>query len=174
MYYLISSVETMAVTPNDLLRYPRIPSACLTVEVASFWRATFFVRWFYFTSSSQLVDSMAVLRYISLLLLIVVSVSFVASDDDDDDSLRCLKVVIPDNVCAILYDDENCLHRPLIGWKKELGEGEEELGFRYRNDAESVIVKKGCTFRGYVNNNTTYIVYIYTYITLYAYHNAFP
>ena len=60
----------------------------------------------------------------------------------------CKNLQIPAGVCAILYDDENCLHRTLIGWKEELVEGEKELGFLHKNDAESVIVREGCTFRG--------------------------
>ena len=34
-------------------------------------------------------------------------------------------------------------------WKEELSEGEKELGFFHKNDAESVIVRANCTFRGY-------------------------
>jgi hypothetical protein len=61
---------------------------------------------------------------------------------------RCRKIQIPDGICAILYDDENCKYRSLIGWKEELAEGEKELSFFHNNDAESVIVRQGCTFRG--------------------------
>jgi len=87
------------------------------------------------------------------LFLAIVAIAAVAAapaaDEDDDDSIRCRKVQIPPGVCAILYDDENCLHRTLIGWKEELPEGEKKLGFSHNNDAESVIVREGCTFRGY-------------------------
>ena len=51
-------------------------------------------------------------------------------------------------MCAILYDDENCLDRSIIGWSEELKEGEKTLGLLHKNDAESVLVKAGCTFRG--------------------------
>ena len=57
---------------------------------------------------------------------------------------------IPDGVCAILYDDQNCRDRALIGWSEELKEGEKTLGLLHKNDAESVLVKAGCTFRGQV------------------------
>merc|ERR1712241_496725 len=74
-------------------------------------------------------------------------------NDDDDESVRCRKVQIPDGVCAILYDDQNCRDRALIGWSEELKEGEKTLGLLHKNDAESVLVKAGCTFRGYDNTD---------------------
>jgi len=91
-----------------------------------------------------------------LAACIAVSAAAPKPDEDDDDSLRCRKVQIPEGVCAILYDDENCLHRTVIGWKEELPQGEKELGFFHKNDAESVIVKEGCTFRGYDHEEGIY------------------
>jgi len=46
--------------------------------------------------------------------------------------------------CALLFDHSNC--RDL---KREVPEGYTKLGFRDRNDVESILVKKGCTIIGY-------------------------
>ena len=53
----------------------------------------------------------------SLLLICTLAFAAVchAEDEEVDDSTRCRKVQIPVGVCAILYDDENCKHRSLIG-----------------------------------------------------------
>ena len=48
------------------------------------------------------------------------------------------------NTCAILYDDDGC-----EGWELPIKEGYQKLGFWKKNDAEAVVVKRGCTFIGY-------------------------
>merc|ERR1712136_462711 len=57
-------------------------------------------------------------------------------------------VPVPNNVCAVVYDDEKC-----IGWKLNIAEGEimfkwwDPVYYWYRNDIESVSVRSGFTFR---------------------------
>lgn len=46
--------------------------------------------------------------------------------------------------CALLFDKSNC--RDL---KRDVPEGYTQLGFRDRNDVESVLVKQGCSLIGY-------------------------
>ncbi|CAB4063442.1 unnamed protein product [Lepeophtheirus salmonis] len=57
---------------------------------------------------------------------------------------ECLQKTVPPGMCAVIYDDDGC-----EGWEKPLPTGYTKLSFRYRNDAEAVIVKKGCVFTGY-------------------------
>merc|ERR1712150_217248 len=59
-------------------------------------------------------------------------------------SSSCSGKTVPSGACALLYDDEDC-----GGWEYEVPSGYSELGFTKRNDAESVLVKQGCTFTGY-------------------------
>merc|ERR1712193_14936 len=57
---------------------------------------------------------------------------------------------VPSNVCAVVYDDEKC-----NGWALNINEGEimfkwwDPVLYWYRNDIESVSVRKGCTFTGF-------------------------
>merc|ERR1712221_33311 len=59
-------------------------------------------------------------------------------------------VPVPNNVCAVVYDDEKC-----NGWKLNIAEGEimfkmwDPVYYWYRNDIESVSVRSGCTFTGF-------------------------
>jgi hypothetical protein len=46
--------------------------------------------------------------------------------------------------CAILYDDDGC-----NGWKEPIAVGYRELGWSRYDDAESVVVRKGCVFTGF-------------------------
>jgi len=57
---------------------------------------------------------------------------------------------VPSNLCAVVYDDEKC-----NGWALNINEGEimfkwwDPVLYWYRNDIESVSVRKGCTFTGF-------------------------
>lgn len=59
-------------------------------------------------------------------------------------------VDVPSNLCAVVFDDEKC-----NGWKLDINEGEimfkwwDPIYYWYRNDIESVSVRKGCTFTGF-------------------------
>merc|ERR1712244_57756 len=59
-------------------------------------------------------------------------------------------VDVPSNLCAVVYDDEKC-----NGWALNINEGEimfkwwDPVYYWYRNDIESVSVRKGCTFTGF-------------------------
>eukprot|EP00088_Acartia_fossae_P031852 TRINITY_DN3264_c0_g1_i2.p1 TRINITY_DN3264_c0_g1~~TRINITY_DN3264_c0_g1_i2.p1 ORF type:complete len:129 (+),score=34.89 TRINITY_DN3264_c0_g1_i2:31-417(+) len=61
---------------------------------------------------------------------------------------------VPANLCARVYDDEDCK-----GWGLDIPEGEMSFSFWspvwywYRNDIESVSVRKGCTFTGFDDTN---------------------
>ncbi|QQP34763.1 Uncharacterized protein FKW44_022755, partial [Caligus rogercresseyi] len=44
---------------------------------------------------------------------------------------------------------------PWHGWELPVGTGYTKLSFRYRNDAEAVVVKKGCIFTGYDHAGST-------------------
>eukprot|EP00096_Caligus_rogercresseyi_P009645 TRINITY_DN3300_c0_g1_i1.p1 TRINITY_DN3300_c0_g1~~TRINITY_DN3300_c0_g1_i1.p1 ORF type:complete len:276 (+),score=63.43 TRINITY_DN3300_c0_g1_i1:867-1694(+) len=57
---------------------------------------------------------------------------------------ECLQKNVPSGMCAVLFDDDGC-----EGWEKPIPTGYGKLSFRYRNDAETVLVKKGCIFTGY-------------------------
>ena len=50
---------------------------------------------------------------------------------------------VPDGFCAVLYDDENC-----AGWSFDVPTGTYDLPSFYRNDAEVVVVKRGCKLTG--------------------------
>lgn len=54
------------------------------------------------------------------------------------------------DVCAVLFDEDECQ-----GWNKPVTTGFESFSIlsKYRNDAESVMVKPGCTFTGYDNTD---------------------
>ncbi|QQP34762.1 Uncharacterized protein FKW44_022754, partial [Caligus rogercresseyi] len=54
---------------------------------------------------------------------------------------ECLQKNVPPGMCA--------------GWELPVGTGYTELSFRYRNDAEAVVVKKGCIFTGYDHAGST-------------------
>merc|ERR1711962_1144368 len=59
-------------------------------------------------------------------------------------------VAVPNNLCAMVYDDEDC-----EGWKLDVPVGEmmfkwwDPTYFWYRNDIETVVVRAGCTFTGF-------------------------
>merc|ERR1712032_659336 len=59
-------------------------------------------------------------------------------------------VTVPSNLCAVVYDDEKC-----NGWALNINEGGimfkwwDPVYYWYRNDIESVSVRKGCTFTGF-------------------------
>jgi len=59
-------------------------------------------------------------------------------------------VPVPDNLCAMVYDDGGCK-----GWKLDIQEGEimfkwwDPVYYWYRNDIEAVSVRAGCTFTGF-------------------------
>jgi len=59
-------------------------------------------------------------------------------------------VPVPDNLCAVVYDDGGCK-----GWKLDIQEGEimfkwwDPVYYWYRNDIEAVSVRAGCTFTGF-------------------------
>jgi len=63
-------------------------------------------------------------------------------------------VEVPANLCAIVYDESNC-----GGWKLEIPKAARGkstrmdwpwyASFWYRNDIESISVRKGCTFTGW-------------------------
>eukprot|EP00088_Acartia_fossae_P031202 TRINITY_DN3212_c0_g1_i6.p1 TRINITY_DN3212_c0_g1~~TRINITY_DN3212_c0_g1_i6.p1 ORF type:complete len:143 (-),score=23.02 TRINITY_DN3212_c0_g1_i6:212-607(-) len=63
---------------------------------------------------------------------------------------------VPSNLCARVYDDEDCK-----GWELDVPEG--RMNFRffnpvwywYRNDIESVSVRKGCSLTGFDDTNWT-------------------
>jgi len=57
---------------------------------------------------------------------------------------------VPDGFCAVLYDDENC-----AGWSFDVPTGTYDLPSFYRNDAEVVVVKRGCKLTGYNFVDTT-------------------
>uniref|UniRef100_A0A0K2TLI2 Uncharacterized protein n=1 Tax=Lepeophtheirus salmonis TaxID=72036 RepID=A0A0K2TLI2_LEPSM len=57
---------------------------------------------------------------------------------------ECIQKNVPRGMCAILFDDDGC-----EGWEKPIATGYQKLSFRYRNDAETVVVRKGCIFTGY-------------------------
>jgi len=59
-------------------------------------------------------------------------------------------VPVPNNLCAVVYDDGGCK-----GWKLDIQEGEimfkwwDPVYYWYRNDIEAVSVRAGCTFTGF-------------------------
>ena len=60
----------------------------------------------------------------------------------------CSGKTVPQGVCALLYDDDDC-----SGWKMEVPIGYKELprfslGGPRKDDAESVLVRPGCKFIG--------------------------
>eukprot|EP00096_Caligus_rogercresseyi_P002472 TRINITY_DN1460_c0_g1_i1.p1 TRINITY_DN1460_c0_g1~~TRINITY_DN1460_c0_g1_i1.p1 ORF type:complete len:290 (-),score=40.06 TRINITY_DN1460_c0_g1_i1:230-1054(-) len=57
---------------------------------------------------------------------------------------ECTEKSVPPGMCAVLFDDDGC-----EGWEHAIPEGYTELSWWYRNDAESVVVKKGCVFKGF-------------------------
>eukprot|EP00092_Neocalanus_flemingeri_P043702 GFUD01048233.1.p1 GENE.GFUD01048233.1~~GFUD01048233.1.p1 ORF type:complete len:135 (-),score=37.11 GFUD01048233.1:158-562(-) len=63
-------------------------------------------------------------------------------------SNKCVRV--PDNLCAVVYDDGGC-----NGWKLDIQEGEimfkwwDPVYYWYRNDIEHVSVRAGCSFTGF-------------------------
>ena len=65
-------------------------------------------------------------------------------------SLRNECVAVPNDLCAVVYDDGGCR-----GWKLDINEGEimfkwwDPIYYWYRNDIEAVSVKAGCTFTGF-------------------------
>lgn len=56
----------------------------------------------------------------------------------------CERAVVTGDTCAILYDDDGC-----EGWELPVKQGYTELTWWYRNDAEAVLVKRGCTLVAY-------------------------
>ena len=63
--------------------------------------------------------------------------------DDDDRTMQGRCPHVPDGYCAVLYDDENC-----EGWSQKIPTGSYDLPKELRNDAEVVVVRKGCKFTG--------------------------
>nr|XP_040565766.1 uncharacterized protein LOC121115717 [Lepeophtheirus salmonis] len=57
---------------------------------------------------------------------------------------ECLQKQVPSGMCAVLYDDDGC-----EGWELPVPEGYTKLEFSNRNDAEAVVVKKGCILTGW-------------------------
>ena len=57
----------------------------------------------------------------------------------------CKKVRFSGNECAYLFDDDGC-----EGWKLPISTGYTELKWRHKNDAESVVVRPGCVFKGQI------------------------
>merc|ERR1711936_1022588 len=61
---------------------------------------------------------------------------------------KCVEV--PSHLCAVVYDDEKC-----NGWALNINQGEimfkwwDPVYYWYRNDIESVSVRRGCTFTGF-------------------------
>ena len=64
----------------------------------------------------------------------------------------CSGKTVPQNLCAILYDDDDC-----SGWEGQVPIGYKELprfslGGPRKDDAESVLVRPGCKFIGKGNS----------------------
>merc|ERR1711953_993738 len=61
---------------------------------------------------------------------------------------KCVEV--PSHLCAVVYDDEKC-----NGWALNINQGEimfkwwDPVYYWYRNDIESVSVRRGCMFTGF-------------------------
>ena len=55
----------------------------------------------------------------------------------------CKKVRFSGSTCAYLFDDDGC-----EGWELPIDVGYTELRWRHKNDAESVVVRPGCIFKG--------------------------
>ena len=69
--------------------------------------------------------------------------SIPSAEDDDDRSTSGNCPSVPRGFCAVLYDDENCR-----GWSKNISRGKHVLREGYRNDAEVVVVRRGCKITG--------------------------
>merc|ERR1719229_383718 len=63
-------------------------------------------------------------------------------------SSSCSGKTVPSGVCALLFDDDDC-----GGWEYQVPRGYSELSWGFtgprKNDAESVLVRRGCRFIGY-------------------------
>merc|ERR1711915_300251 len=66
----------------------------------------------------------------------------------------CRGKTVPANLCAKAYDDEDC-----SGWELEIPQGEQKFRlwnlyyYRYRNEIEAVIVRRGCTLTLFAESN---------------------
>ncbi|CAB4063445.1 unnamed protein product [Lepeophtheirus salmonis] len=58
--------------------------------------------------------------------------------------MNVYKNKVPSGMCAVLYDDDGC-----EGWELPVPEGYTKLEFNNRNDAEAVVVNKGCILTGW-------------------------
>ncbi|XP_071742992.1 uncharacterized protein [Lepeophtheirus salmonis] len=85
-----------------------------------------------------------------LLLLSYISTAVKAQLLDMMMGNECLQKQVPLGYCAVLYDDDGC-----EGWEKAIPVGYTELGWSHRNDAEAVVLRKGCIFTGYDHSGTT-------------------
>ena len=77
-----------------------------------------------------------------LLVLAAIAVALASGSSD-----KCRKQTFSGSQCAYLFDDGGC-----NGWKYPLETGYvRKLPWLKRNDAESVLVKKGCVLYGALN-----------------------
>lgn len=83
---------------------------------------------------------MKFLVYLTLGSLAAVVQGSILPDFVDD----CANAHFAADTCAVLFDDDDC-----EGWERPVPEGYTALGYWKKNDAESVVVKAGCTFIGY-------------------------
>ena len=75
-----------------------------------------------------------------LLVLAAVAVALASGSSD-----KCRKQTFSGTQCAYLFDDDGC-----EGWKLPISTGYTELKWRHKNDAESVVVRPGCVFKGQI------------------------
>merc|ERR1712110_397205 len=96
---------------------------------------------------------MGVLRHIAMKSLLILLGLLGLGNCGIFTRSKCVDV--PSNLCAVVYDDEKC-----NGWALNINEGEimfkwwDPVYYWYRNDIESVSVRRGCTIRSGSSSDT--------------------